>query len=164
MYTQTDFGVDKNYQIPDELWSEIQTILPPPPPTPRQSKRGRKRMSDRQAMTAVFYLLRTGIQWKALPRCLGAASTVHDRYQWWVENGLFLKLWQTALQEYDLQLGLDWEWLAADGAMTKAPLGREKKSGEIQPTVASTGLNARCWWKATGCPSPSKLKGPTGTT
>lgn len=32
-------------------------------------------MPDRQAFFAMFYVLRTGIQWKALPRCLGAPST-----------------------------------------------------------------------------------------
>jgi len=29
------------------------------------------------------YILRTGIQWNALPRELGASSTVHDRFQEW---------------------------------------------------------------------------------
>lgn len=76
--TTTDFGVDQAYQIPDDLWQEIETILPPLPP---KKKSGRPRMSDRQAMTAIFYLLKTGGQWKSLPRSLGASSTVHDRYQ-----------------------------------------------------------------------------------
>ena len=79
-------------------------------------------MNDRQAMTAIFYLLRTSCQWKALPRSLGAASTMHDRFQWWREEGVFYKLWQAGLAEFDVCVGLDWEWLAMDGAMTKAPL------------------------------------------
>jgi transposase len=29
-------------------------------------------------MSAIFYVLRTGCQWNALPRSLGASSTVHD--------------------------------------------------------------------------------------
>jgi len=37
-------------------------------------------MDDRKAMSAIFYVLRTGCQWKALPRSIGAPSTaVHDR-------------------------------------------------------------------------------------
>ena len=32
-------------------------------------------------MSAIFYVLRTGCQWNALPRSLGASSTVHDRFQ-----------------------------------------------------------------------------------
>jgi putative transposase len=32
-------------------------------------------------MTAILYVLRTGIQWKALPLSLGASSTIHDLFQ-----------------------------------------------------------------------------------
>lgn len=74
---------------------------------------------------AVYYVLATGIQWKALPRCLGAASTVHDRFQEWAEAGVFEQLWATGLVEFDASVGLDWTWQALDGAMTKAPLGGE---------------------------------------
>ena len=31
-------------------------------------------MDDRKAMNAIFYIARTGCQWKALPRSLGASS------------------------------------------------------------------------------------------
>jgi putative transposase len=82
-------------------------------------------MDDQKAFEAMFYILRTGIQWKALPRCLGASSTVHDRFQQWCEEGVFRKLWASNLLEYDIREGLDWLWQAIDGAMTKAPLGGE---------------------------------------
>ena len=32
-------------------------------------------------------------------------------------------MWQAGLLDYDNEKGLDWEWQAIDGAMTKAPLG-----------------------------------------
>jgi len=72
-----DYGVAPDYQLPDELWEHIKPLLPPPKP---KKKAGRPRMDDRKAMTAIFYILRTGCQWKALPRSLGAPSTVHDRF------------------------------------------------------------------------------------
>lgn len=72
---------------------------------------------------AVYYVLVTGIQWKALPRCLGAASTVHDRFREWTEAGVFAELWATGLVEFDASVGLDWTWQSLDGCMTKAPLG-----------------------------------------
>jgi putative transposase len=81
-------------------------------------------MDDRAAFEAITYILRTGIQWNALPRELGASSTVHDRFQEWEQKGFFLKLWQAGLQEYDELEGIQWEWQAVDGAMTKAPLGK----------------------------------------
>jgi putative transposase len=62
--------------------------------------------------------------WNALPRALGASSTVHDRFQEWEQKGFFLRLWQAGLQEYDELEGIQWEWQAVDGAMTKAPLGK----------------------------------------
>jgi putative transposase len=68
-------------------------------------------------------VLRTGCQWKALPRCLGAASTVHDRFQEWVEAGVFLRLWEEGLKQYAEEVGIEWEWNSMDGAMVKAPLG-----------------------------------------
>ncbi|MCL6432251.1 MAG: IS5 family transposase [Anaerolineae bacterium] len=113
-------GVALEYQIPDELWERIEPLLPEPKP---KKKSGRPRMDDRQAMTAIFYVLRTGCQWKALPRRLGAASTVHDRFQEWAEAGVFERMWQAGLMEYDERVGIEWEWQAMDGAMTKAPLG-----------------------------------------
>ncbi len=122
-YEEQDYGVDLDYQIPEEMWVEIEPLLPAPKP---KKKLGRPRMSDHQAMNAIFYLLRTGCQWKALPRSLGAHSTVHDRFQEWREAGVFDALWREGLLQYDEQKGIDWEWQSMDGAMTKAPLGKKR--------------------------------------
>ena len=65
------------------------------------------------------------MQWKALPRTLGAGSTVHRHFQRWVQKDIFKKLWRAGLRVYDEEVGIDWEWQAMDGAMTKAPLGGE---------------------------------------
>jgi putative transposase len=83
-------------------------------------------MEDRQALAASFYVLRTGCQWKALPRSLGAGSTVHERFQAWQQAGVFEKLWKAGLLQYDIAVGIDWEWQAMDGAMTKAPVGGKR--------------------------------------
>src|SRR5204863_6691149 len=87
--SQPDYGIDPKFYLPDELWVRIQPLLPAPKP---KKTAGRPRMADRQAMTAIFYLLRTGCQWNALPRSLGADSTVHDRFQEWRAAGLFADL------------------------------------------------------------------------
>ena len=113
-------GIDGGWRIPEELWTRIEPLLPTQAPHPRG---GRPWKSDRQLMDGIFYVLRTGCQWKALPRELGAPSTVHDRYQLWRKAGVFERLWRQGLQEYDALEGIDWEWQLMDGAMTKAPLG-----------------------------------------
>jgi transposase len=119
---------DDAWRLPDVLWERIAPLLPPERPKPRG---GRPRMANRQAMEAILYLLRTGCQWKLLPRSLGAASTVHDRFQAWQRAGVFAQLWQTGVLAYDELKGLDWTWQAMDGAMSKAPLGG--KSDWAQP-------------------------------
>lgn len=120
---EEDFGVGPEYRIPKALWERIKALLPAPK---AKKKAGAPRKGDLRLMTAIFYVLRTGCQWKAIPRSLGAPSTVHDRYLEWRAAGVFRQLWRDGLLEYDDRKGLDWEWQAMDGAMTKAPLGGEQ--------------------------------------
>lgn len=140
MHLTADDHVPEAYRIPDELWDRIKPLIPPEPPKPDG---GRPREDDRQMMTATLYVLKTGIQWKALPPCFGAASTVHDRFQEWRHAGVFQKLWVDALQLYDERVGLNWKWQSMDGAMTKAPLGGEKRdqtpriAGKAAPNAVS---------------------------
>jgi putative transposase len=78
-------------------------------------------------MDAIFFVLRTGCQWNALNATgICSSSSAHRRFQEWTAAGVFVNLWAMGLQEYDELRGLDWEWLARDGAMTKAPLGGER--------------------------------------
>jgi transposase len=60
------------WRIPDDLWVELRSLLPPekPPKTP-----GRPAVPFRQVMDGILYVLRTGCQWKALPREYGSSST-----------------------------------------------------------------------------------------
>ena len=80
----------------------------------------------RQVMDGIFYVLRTGCQWKALPREYGSGSTVHRYFQEWTEQGVFGKAWRRMLKRYDRRRGIGWNWQSVDGSMTKAPLGGEK--------------------------------------
>ena len=118
----SEYMVDAQFLPPETLWSAVEPLLPPHPPRPKE---GRTPMPNRDAFFAIFYALRSGIQWKALPRSLGAASTVHDRFQWWRKADVFKQLWATGLVEFEIKVGLDLEWQAIDGAITKAPLGGE---------------------------------------
>lgn len=112
--------IPEEARLPDQIWERIKVWLPPEKPKP---KGGRPRNDDRKMMDAIYYVLRTGCQWKLLPRCIGAGSSVHDRFQKWREQGVFKAAWQAGLFEYDALVGIDWEWQSMDGAITKAPLG-----------------------------------------
>ncbi len=110
------------WEVSDEWWGKVQPLIPA---APSHAKGGRPRIDDRRAFAAMIYVLRTGIPWNALPKELGASSTVHDRFQEWEKQHFFQVLWQAGLAEYDEVQGIEWEWQSVDGAMTKAPFGKD---------------------------------------
>lgn len=113
------------YKVSDELWAVLEPLIPERKNTHRFGG-GRPRVPNRKCADAIFYVLRTGCQWNALNQTeLCPSSTAHDRFQEWVEAGLFLKFWQAGVEQFDELRGIEWEWLSMDGAMTKAPLGGE---------------------------------------
>lgn len=127
---QTSCGKERQaaqtFLVSDELWKKIQPLLPEHKNTHRFGG-GRPRRDDRSCLNGIFFVLRTGCQWKALSATgICPSSTAHDRFQEWVEAGVFVKFWTAGLMEYDELKGIDWAWLSMDGVMTKAPLGGKK--------------------------------------
>ena len=112
-----------SFQISDELWEVLAPLLPQRVNT-HSLGGGRPRVPDRTCANGIFYVLRTGCQWKALDATgICSGSTAHLRFQEWVAAGVFLELWRVGLERYDELKGLDWSWLSLDVAMTKSPLG-----------------------------------------
>ena len=114
---------------------------------------GRPRVPDRTCANGIFYVLRTGCQWKALDATgICSGSTAHLRFQEWVAAGVFLELWRVGLERYDELQGLDWSWLSMDGAMTKSPLGGGKKLAPTPPTEGKRGVKRSLLTEASGIP------------
>jgi len=103
--------------VPDELWARVERLLPKGPGG------GRSRKPDRTILAGVVYRLRTGCQWKALPEQFGSGSTCHRRFQEWVREDVFTKLFTEMLRFYEEQRGIQWDWAAIDGFMSKSPKG-----------------------------------------
>ena len=115
--------VSPGWRLPEEMWKRLEPLLPR---LGKSRKGGRPWVSNRAIADGIFYVLRTGCQWKAVPPEFGSGSTLHRRFQQWVKRGVFRKLWKAGLLEYDASKGIQWNWQSLDGAMTKAPLGGEK--------------------------------------
>ncbi len=73
----------KPWELSDEVWERVRPLIPERPAHPTG---GRPAQSDRQMLSAILYVLRTGIQWNALPRELGASTTVYDRFRRMASN------------------------------------------------------------------------------
>jgi transposase len=105
-------------RIPDEIWDEIRMILPPEKPI---NTIGRPAVSFRNVLEGILYVLRTGCQWKMLPKEYGSGSTCHRRFQQWSTSKVFQRL--RLLRVYDNLAGIQWNWQSLDSVSVKAPLG-----------------------------------------
>jgi transposase len=115
-------------------------------------------------MDAILLVLRTGMQWNALSATgICSSSAAHRRFQEWVGAGVFHEIWRQGLVEYDTVVGIDWAWLAADGAMGKAPLGGAK-TGPNPTDRAKRGRNVRFYARQEGSRSGWRMTVPTATT
>jgi len=80
-----------------------------------------------------------------------------------VAAGVFHEIWRQGLLEYDEKVGVDWSFLAADGAMTKAPLGGPS-TGPNPTDRAKRGRNVRSSPRARASRSGSRTTVRTATT
>src|SRR5215208_3802017 len=73
--------------LSDAAWALVAPLLPPARPG------GRPRTTDLRAVVdAILYLLRTGCQWRLLPRDFPPWSTVHHYFRTWRNTGVWVRL------------------------------------------------------------------------
>ena len=120
----------KSWEVTDEFWKRVEPLVPIRERSTeksyvRQAGGGRKPKDARLVFEGIVYVLRTGCQWKALPKHFGSASAIHTRFLQWEKAGFFEELWKAGLAEYDDLHGIAWRWQSIDGATMKAPLAQE---------------------------------------
>ncbi|EKR82811.1 hypothetical protein LEP1GSC099_4231 [Leptospira interrogans str. UI 08452] len=107
--------------IPEEIWKRLHPLLPKR--KENSLKGSRPRLDDRVAMAAIFYRVRTGIQWRYIPPMFGSKSTLHRRFQEWVAAGVFDKIEKEALKLYERSVKIRTKRMAADGSYARSPKG-----------------------------------------
>ncbi len=70
--------------LTNEQWSVIAPFVTP---LKRLETRGRPRQDDRKILEGILWALKTGAQWKHLPKDYPPYQTCHRRFQQWVESG-----------------------------------------------------------------------------
>jgi transposase len=111
--------------VSDEFWEKVEALLPKP--KPRKKKAGRPPADRRKLLNGMLYVLRTGCQWKMIPKEYYAGSTTHRYFQKWVQARVFKKMWKACLQEYDELRGIRWDWQILDSQTVSAPVKKGKK-------------------------------------
>lgn len=81
-------------------------------------------------MNAVWYVLWTGRQWKALRRdCFGVStSTAHARFQTWQQSGIFEQIMRRLVKYYGKKRRVKWKWKSLDRKICPSPLGGDEAS------------------------------------
>ncbi len=124
-------GKVRSWDVSDDFWSRVEPLVPrrerdASKAYKRKPGQGRKPMNPRKVFEGIVFVLRTGCQWKALPKeRFGSSSSIHTYFRMWLKEGFFLALWRAGLAEYDEMEGIAWAWQSVDGTMVKAPMGRD---------------------------------------
>lgn len=119
----------KFWEISDSFWEAVKPLIPETVRDPQKvyqriSGGGRKPLDQRKVFSAIVYVLKTGTQWKSLPRELyGSPSSIHAYFKKWEEQGFFSELWKRGLAEFEEMKGIAWEWTMAPKASRPAAQG-----------------------------------------
>src|SRR6476660_8031594 len=109
--------------VSDGLWELLERLLP------RVERRfryaGRKRLSDREALQGILFVLHTGIAWRHLPLELsfGSGSTCYRRLDEWQRAGVWERLHALLLARLRAAGEIEWSRAVADSSHVQAKKG-----------------------------------------
>ena len=129
--------------VSDELWEQIEPLLPPEPaPSPLG---GRPRVTNRQTLTGMVFVLRTGIPWQALPTEMncGSGSTCWRRFAEWTELEVWSKLHAMLLGQLGKAGAINLERAVIDSASVRAVFGG-RTLGRTRQTVRKPAVSGMC--------------------
>ena len=90
--------------LTDAQWLLVQPLLPPPLPG------GRRRTTDvREILNALFYLVKNGCGWRALPHDFPPEGTVREYFHRWRRDGTWERLNEALRRQVRRQAGRDGE-------------------------------------------------------
>src|SRR5437899_8111865 len=82
------------YELTDFEWGVIAPLLPNKP-------RGVPWVDDRRVLNGIFWVLRTGAPWRALPKEFGPRTTCYNRFVRWRRAGVWDRILGAVTTAYD---------------------------------------------------------------
>ena len=86
--------------VSDEQWDILQLLLPKPKWHPGGP--GRKPLELRRVLNGIFYVHKTGCQWRMMPTDLGNGHTIYGYFRRWRREGVWERL-MTTLRHWERQ-------------------------------------------------------------
>jgi transposase len=128
--------------LPDDMWAEIADQFPVSEPSPDG---GRPLTDPRAVLTAILFVLKTGIAWEDLPaEAFGCSyKTCKRRLEGWAAIGLWSRLHRLFLARLREADRIDWSRAVVDTSSVKAPLGGQKPA-RIPRTAAGAAPSIAC--------------------
>ena len=109
--------------LPDGLWDEIGHLFPVQESSPEG---GRPPADNRTVLTAILFVLKTGIAWEDLPQEIGCSyKTCKRRLATWTALGIWQQIHELLLAKLNGADLLDWSRALLDSGTVKSPLGGE---------------------------------------
>ena len=138
--------------VSDELWEILQPLLPSRKPR-RFRYPGRKPVGDRQTLTGILFVLKTGIPWEDLPIEMGCGCgmTCWRRLQAWQQAGVWANLHQLLLTRLDNAHLINWSRAAVDSTFARA-FGGVEGSGKNPTDRGRPGVKQHVLVDANGVP------------
>jgi transposase len=120
-----------DYCIKEREWEYIFEFL-----RRRADVRSKNEAKLRIFIEAMYYIIRTGCQWRMLPLYYGSWRSVHQRFKRWTDKGIFQDLFESNHSNADM------ESVMIDATIIRAhacSAGYEKNSGEREALGRSKG-------------------------
>ena len=123
-------------EVSDADWALLEPLLRFPQ---RSDGRGRPPADTRAVLNGVLWILRTGAQWRELPKKYPPHQTVHGRFQQWVRSGQLEKALRALAEKLRQEGKLNPDEGLIDGSFAAA------KKGASQWARPSAARGQRSW-------------------
>jgi transposase len=127
----------RRYELSDQQWARIAPLLPHATP---HGKPGRPGHDQRPIVNGILWILPTGAPWRDLPERYGPWKTVFHRFNAWRQDGTWVRIVTSLLDELDDKGLIDHDLWCIDGSVIRASRAAAgaKKKGKRRPKARWT--------------------------
>ena len=89
----------RRYELSNEEWARIKSLLPPE----NTGKKGRPRKDNRIMLNGMLWIARSGCQWRELPEYYGNWQGVYTRFRKWRDEGILEQIFHALSADADME-------------------------------------------------------------